>query len=45
MVMAAPFAWLITLPKGSLWGAKLTITDAAGAVTERWVSGGRPCRG
>ncbi|MEV4383091.1 hypothetical protein [Streptosporangium sp. NPDC049644] len=30
---------------GSLWGAKLTITDAAGAVTERWVSGGRACRG
>jgi hypothetical protein len=30
---------------GSFWGAKLTITDAAGAVTERWVSGGRPCRG
>jgi hypothetical protein len=30
---------------GSLFGAKLTITDAAGAVTERWVSGGRACRG
>ncbi|MEV1005188.1 hypothetical protein [Nonomuraea sp. NPDC050202] len=30
---------------GSLFGAKVTITDAAGVVTERWVGGGRACRG
>lgn len=30
---------------GSLFGAKLTLTDAAGAVTTRWVGGGRACRG